>query len=148
MGNCQKKEKSSVSQPQPVLAEDKYKVFAPSQPIQVQTPYQIQTPSQPFQAQIKAPSQPVQTQADDAIIYVDFYFADKPEIDRESVKLALSQDVKHFKKLVKNLVQFDLIEYQVIYDNKRLSDTQIFQSFWSKIDFKEVVFFRPEIGGS
>lgn len=137
MGNCLKNEKSSVSQPQPVQSEDKYKVYAPSQPVQVHAPYRMQTPSQPAQAQ-----------ADDTIIDVDFYFADKPEIDRESVKLALSQDVKHFKKLVKNLVQFDLIEYQVHYDNQILSDNKTFQSFWSKIDFKEVVFFRPGISGS
>ncbi len=97
------------------------------------------------------PVQPVQSvqpvQPDHTLIDVGFYFADRPEIGHDFVKLPRSQTVRHFKKLVKNLVQFDLKGYEVQYNNRILADDAIFQSFRSTIDNQEVVLIRPSIAG-
>lgn len=91
---------------------------------------------------------PVQpAQSDDTIIDVGFYFADRPETGHDFVKLPLSQNVKHIKKLVRNLVQFDLKGYEFQYNNRILPDDATFKSFWSIIDNKEVALNRPSIAG-
>ena len=84
---------------------------------------------------------------DNTLVEVYFYFPDNPDAGNQSVKLALCSSIRHFKKLVQSMCEFPMKEYQVQYNSKLHSDNELFQSFWSNIDNKEVALIKPSISG-